>query len=400
MSSITVFDIITTAQGGKRLLEHRVQVINQDPSFINYIICPKNDIFTADFYSKNIPYIQFSMTRGLNPIFTIKEIITFYRLLKKYKPIIVHAHTSKAGAVSRIACRIYNMLNKNKIYVCYQVHSFYFNTIYGLKSYLFLFIERYLSKYTDSLLFQNNTELQQAKKFKMDKHALLINIGNGINLNNFPIPNSPKSLPTWKTDHDKPVLIICIARIEPKKNHKMIVDTVYYLKNILTKQYGEVITEHAFKVICVGEIGETDAITYRDSLGLQHYINFVGLKNHQEIIHFLQECHISILTSTAEGKPRALIESMCMGLPCVATNVVGTDEVIVHNETGYLIPLHDYQAFAEAIKLLMENPELYIKFSKASIHRAIKEFDEAIVIDKLKTIYRDRPTKSNPNLNF
>jgi glycosyltransferase involved in cell wall biosynthesis len=400
MSSITVFDVITTAQGGKRLLEHRVQVINQDPMFINYLICPQNHIFTSEFYAKNIPYFPFSMTRGLNPIFTIKEIIVFYLLLKKYKPDIVHAHTSKAGAVSRIACRIYNVFHKKKIYICYQVHSFYFNTVHGLKSSLFLIIERFLSKYTDSLLFQNNTELQQAHKNRMDKHALLINIGNGINLSNFPIPHSPKYLPAWKTDKNQPVLIICIARIEPKKNHKMIVDTVHYLKQILIQQYGEVIANNAFKVICVGEIGETDAITYSETLNLQNYIHFVGLKNREEIIHLLQECHISILTSTAEGKPRALIESMCMGLPCVATNVVGTDEVIVHNETGYLIPLHDYKAFAEALKSLMENPELYTTFSRASITRARKEFDETIVIDKLKNIYRYKPTKDNPNLNF
>jgi glycosyltransferase involved in cell wall biosynthesis len=419
MKKITVLDIITTAQGGKRLLEYRVSAINGG-GFINYLACPGEAFFTRGFTGLGIPFEPFPMSRGLNPLTACSEILRFIKLLKRLDIDVLHAHTSKAGAVSRIGCALYNARAGKKIYVCYQVHSFYFNTVRGLKSRLFRRIEIILSRFSDVILFQNQHELEQARQAGMDKRALLINIGNGINLKELAPLAKVRNLPEWivkvpagnppsagSGNSDaaagrsgykvpKPFVIICVARIEPKKNHAMLIDAAVLLRKKLARTYGEAAAGRAFSILCAGEIGETWVTEYAEKQGLGRSIEFTGLKDKKELALLLDKSDLSVLTSTAEGKPRALMESMCMGIPCIATDVCGTRDVIEDGKTGRLSPLGDAEAFAECLFKIMHDPEGYRSFSERSLEKAQNEFDENKVIEKLKSLYREKPKKPLP----
>jgi glycosyltransferase EpsD len=398
---IRVLDIITTAQGGKRLLEYRVAAVNRDLFFINYLACPEEEFFTGEFAVKGIHFEPFPMSRGLSPVSIVRETGRFLKLIKGLNVSVVHAHTSKAGAIARLGCAIYNFLKKERIYVIYQVHSFYFNTQRGIKRAIFLRMEQALSRLSDSLLFQNEHEKEQGEKYGMDKRALLINIGNGINLSEFTGAGIVHTLPEWiQRDPEsaryrtgKPFMIICIARVEPKKHHHMLVDAAVLLSGQIRDLYGEEAAKTAFKIVCVGEIGEQEVIEYTRKQGMGSLITFTGVKNRAEVASLLAESHLSVLSSTAEGKPRALMESMNMGIPCVATDVYGTKDVIDNGKNGFLVPLDDTGAFAAAILRLMREPELYRTFSENSIIKAQGEFDENAVITRLKKIYREKPRR-------
>jgi glycosyltransferase involved in cell wall biosynthesis len=420
MEKITVLDIITTAQGGKRLLEYRVSVINGDGGFVNYLACPEEAFFIGGFAGLGIPFEPFPMSRGLNPLTACFEILRFIKLLKRLNIDILHAHTSKAGAVSRIGCALYNARAGKKIYVCYQVHSFYFNTVRGLKSRLFYRLEILLSRLSDVILFQNQHELEQARLSGMDKRALLINIGNGINLKELAPMARVRNLPEWLVKAPaenqpsggggarnkaaeravykapRPFVIICVARVEPKKNHVMLIDAAVLLRKKLARTYGEAVAGGAFNIICAGEIGETRVTEYAEKQGLGRNIEFTGLKDKRELVLLLDRSDLSVLTSTAEGKPRALMESMSMGIPCIATDVCGTRDVIEDGKTGRLSPLGEAEAFAECLFKIMHDPQAYRSFSKRSLEKARNEFDENKVIEKLKSLYREKPKKPLP----
>jgi glycosyltransferase involved in cell wall biosynthesis len=398
---IRVLDIITTAQGGKRLLENRTALINQDKAFINYLACPEDVFFTGEFAARGIPFEPFPMSRGLGPLSIAGEIKRFLALLKRLDVDIVHAHTSKAGAVARLGCAIHNLGRKKRVYITYQVHSFYFNTLKGFKRLLFLGFEIFLSRLSDSLLFQNNHEMEQGRRYAMDKRALLLNIGNGINLREFTSARQVRSLPEWVRQDppryitERPFVIICIARVEPKKNHPMLIDAAALLCKKLADLYGEEAAAGAFKIICVGEIGEQWIPAYAQERGLEPVVDFAGVKNRAEVASLLEKSDLSVLTSTAEGKPRALMESMNMGIPCVATDVYGTRDVIEHGKTGFLVPLNDTEEFTRCVMRLMGDPVLYRNFSERSIEKAKREFDEDAVIERLKTLYREKPVQKN-----
>jgi glycosyltransferase involved in cell wall biosynthesis len=230
----------------------------------------------------------------------------------------------------------------------------------------------------------------------MDSRALLINIGNGINLKELAPMARIRSLPEWivsatNGDSKRPFVIICVARVEPKKNHAMLIDAAGLLRKKLALTYGEAAAAGAFKIICVGEIGEAWVTRYAEEQGLDKSIAFAGLKDKKELALLLDKSDLSVLTSTAEGKPRALMESMCMGIPCIATDVCGTRDVIEDGKTGWLSPSGEAEAFAECLFKIMHDPKQYRSFSEKSLEKAQNEFDENKVIEKLKSLYREKP---------
>ena len=133
---------------------------------------------------------------------------------------------------------------------------------------------------------------------------------------------------------------------------------------------------------------------YAAEKGLGASVEFTGLKDRAETARLLDSGHCAVLSSSAEGKPRALMEAMNMGLPCVATEVCGTADVVDQGVTGFLVPYNDAEALAAALEKLMEDPESYRRFSAQAIEKAKREFDEDTVIEKLTALYREQPRKN------
>ena len=74
---------------------------------------------------------------------------------------------------------------------------------------------------------------------------------------------------------------------------------------------------------------------------------------------YLKKARMYVLTSDYEGIPNSLIEAMCVGLPCIATDCTpgGARLLIENNVNGYLIPCNDVDAIADACERILDNPD-------------------------------------------
>jgi glycosyltransferase involved in cell wall biosynthesis len=100
------------------------------------------------------------------------------------------------------------------------------------------------------------------------------------------------------------------------------------------------------------------------------------------------ESHIICLPSYyGEGVPKVLIEAAASGRPIVTTNTPGCREIVRHNENGFLVPPRDSKSLADAIKRLIENPELRAKMGKRGCEIAVAEFSEEIVVKQTMAVY-------------
>lgn len=373
---IRVLDVITTPQGASRLLARRARDIGSSEGFENAIACPADPLFTDAFAAQGTKFFPIDMDRGIGPIGALRETAAFLKILREYEPDIVHSHTSKAGAVARLACALCNAGRRKKIVSVYQVHSFYFNAFSGAKRRFFLILERGLSLLTDVMLFQNESELEQARESGMGSRARLVNIGNGVDLVEFPPSAASRRHPGVGADF----VFVCVARVEPKKNHRMLLEAMRILR-------GEMGRKNA-RLLCVGELGDPLVSAETQRLGLGEAVSFAGMKSRAEIPAILASSQAAVLASLAEGKPRALMEAMLQGLPCVATDVVGTRDVVRDGKDGFLVPLGDARAMAERMDRLIREPSLYEAFSASALERSSVEFDEARVVSRLKDLYR------------
>ena len=103
----------------------------------------------------------------------------------------------------------------------------------------------------------------------------------------------------------------------------------------------------------------------------------------------LSKAHIVALPTTyGEGVPKVLIEAASCGRAIVATDVPGCREIVRHNENGLLVPTHDSKALADAIRALIENPELRARMGDRGRQIVEAEFSEEIVVRQTMEVYK------------
>lgn len=88
-----------------------------------------------------------------------------------------------------------------------------------------------------------------------------------------------------------------------------------------------------------------------------------------EVPAYMKSVDIYALSSHYEGYARVLPEAMASGLPIVTTDVGCVGEICVNNEHALVVPLNDSKAFAKALVILAQNPDLQKQFSEANIKR-------------------------------
>lgn len=103
----------------------------------------------------------------------------------------------------------------------------------------------------------------------------------------------------------------------------------------------------------------------------------------------LIQSHIVCLPSYREGLPKALLEAASCGRPIVTTNTNGCREVVRHGENGFLVPVHSTVELAEALQLLIENPELRNQMGVRGREIVIREFAVEKVVDETLAVYEE-----------
>jgi glycosyltransferase involved in cell wall biosynthesis len=119
--------------------------------------------------------------------------------------------------------------------------------------------------------------------------------------------------------------------------------------------------------------------------GLAGRVVFTGhLDDAREL---LAELDVFVLPSWAEGMPIVLLEAMAAGRPVVATPVGGTPEVVVHGETGLLVPPRDPAALAAALRELLADPDRRARFGQAGRRRVEERFSEEAMTRRVLEVY-------------
>ena len=97
------------------------------------------------------------------------------------------------------------------------------------------------------------------------------------------------------------------------------------------------------------------------TLGLNGRVEFAGMVSQEQIIKWLNESKVFVMSSMAEGMPRALLEALACGTPVVVTDVGSCAEVAAGS--GYVVPPGDSQSLAQAILDLIRDDDLWQRCS-------------------------------------
>ncbi len=92
--------------------------------------------------------------------------------------------------------------------------------------------------------------------------------------------------------------------------------------------------------------------------------------------------------------PRVVIEAMACGVPVVGTDVEGTNEAVVQDETGLLVPPKDAASLANAIMKLIDEPQLRTRFGENGRQRVQKVFHIKEHVRRVENVYQELLEKS------
>lgn len=166
--------------------------------------------------------------------------------------------------------------------------------------------------------------------------------------------------------------LITIARLSWIKGLDFLIDTASYLK----KQRVD------FEWLIIGDGGNQERERYlyhTYEKNLMNELKFIGKKSHQETLTFLQSADMYVQTSYNEGFCNAVLEAQALGKPCLAFNVGGLPENILHGNTGWLVENFDTVQFAEKI---IEVSQLSEQEKNKITSRAIARVKEEFHIEK------------------
>jgi len=338
-------------------------------------LCP-DDEWTRPLKYKDIevihvPFLWHNATASLTSAF-----LRTFMVCRQKKFDVVHTHTLLPGVAGRIGARLAG--------VPCVVHTFHSWPPHLYKSKLFKLgfqISEVVAAYfAHVILFQNPDDLKSWSKIPAAPLRKATLVGNGVD---FSAINKKASVGArerirkeFNIDEDASV-IVNVARFEPQKGHSFLLHTIKHMISEIDQR---------IKVLLVGigidqEKVEAEVI----DLGLQDVVCFTGFR--QDVPDILAASDVSVMASHYEGIPRALMESMALGMPVVATDVPGTRTLIQSGKTGLLVNYNDVPGFSDAIIKVLKDPLIARQIGENGRRLVQKEFNEYAVADRVEEIY-------------
>ena len=149
--------------------------------------------------------------------------------------------------------------------------------------------------------------------------------------------------------------VICVAKLRYEKG----VDVLIQAWRLVQEQIPQA------RLILVGGGSIQPQLTQMaEALDIKESIEFAGLQS--DVVSQLHRASIAVLPSRWEGMPNAVLEAMACGMPCVATRVSGSEDIIQQGVNGLLVEIEDYEAMASALLTLLNDPELVRKCGQAA----------------------------------
>jgi len=262
------------------------------------------------------------------------------RVFRRMRPDVVHTHSSKAGVLGRIAARVARVPS-----VVHTAHSWSFHARGSrIVSRACVVLERFLARLTDVIVVVADADRRTGETHGVrSRHGYEL-IRSGIDVRAFPRATAERraaARATLGVPADARI-IGTVSRLAAQKDPATFVRAV-----------ARVVERDAeCLAVVVGE-GPLAAslVALADQLGVRDHITFAGAR--RDVPHVLAAFDAFALSSRWEALPRVLAEAMAVGVPVVATDVKGIGEIVVHDETGVLVPVGDAEELGDALAKLL-----------------------------------------------
>lgn len=309
------------------------------------------EVHVATNGDEKIPYCDkkhvISFERSPIKINNLKAIKQLKKVIEEENFEIIHCHTPMGSVVTRLAAR---KARKNGTRVIYTAHGFHFYKGAPLLNWMLFYpIEKWLSRYTDTLITINDEDYQLAKK-KFKKTNVEYVPGVGIDPKKFDIKMSDKEKDKLRKEigiKKSDFVMIYPARLDKNKNHILLINA---MNNIIK-------VDSSVKLLLPGD-DELNGFYQEQVKKMELGNNILFLGYRTDINKLLKICNLAVSSSLREGLGLNLVEALYSGIPIVATHNRGHNEIVKNNVNG-LYSLNNAEDFSSKILYIKNNISMF-----------------------------------------
>ena len=315
-----------------------------------------------------VPTVRLELVRAVSPAKDTGSVAAFARAVSKVRPDVIHAHSSKAGAVARLA-----RVAHPRVPVVYTPHGYasagYFpgrvaRHGYGLA-------ERLLAPLADRVICVCEAELRIASEIGRAGRTRLVHNGVGApDETEVPVPDDVSDLA------GEGPLLCAVSQLRPGKGIDTLVDAMPLVLDALPTT----------RLLIVGDGIDRAALENR-ARRIDHAVRFVGSMT--SVAGVIQRADVFVAPSWAESFPYTVLEAMALGASIVATDVGGVGEAVLDGSTGLLVPPRDSAALAAAIVALLTDPHRAARLGAAARELVSRRFTVERMVAETASVYRE-----------
>lgn len=317
--------------------------------------------------ARGIPVVHCEhLQRSLHPVRDIGATRALGRIIREFGPDLVSTHSSKAGAIGRIASRI------NGVPCVFTAHGWAFaEGVSEPRRTLWRLIERATERLAIRIICVSRFDRDLAIRSGFDSKRLVA-IHNGV-INEIASPR----IHSAATD---PVRIAMVARFFHQKDHRSLIQAIQPIPGCELDLVGD------------GPL-QAEAEAYAAQLGVRERIRFHGYQ--ADVSGILAQCGIFALISRHEGFPLTTLEAMRASLPTIVSDVGGAGEAVIDGVTGYLVPRADVAAIRNRIRLLVDQPSLRAQMGESARASFERSFTFDRMYESTLAVYREAATTAH-----
>ena len=331
----------------------------------------------ADLRTTSIPMQRIpTLARPIRPLADLRTAAAIARVIRRYRPDVIHTHLSKAGLLGRAVA----MATSRAV----RVHTFH-GTLFGgyfgaTASGGIVRAERFLGHRSDAIVALSDRQRDELIEQGIAPPDRIHIVPLGLDLGRFVPARGDDARATARSALGIPpdaLVIVAIGRLVPIKRLDRLVDAFAL---VASRVPGSLL-------YLVGDGSEREALEARVSAaGLRDRVTFVGWSGSTP--DWYAGTDVVALTSDREGTPLALIEAAAAGRPVVATDVGGVADVVADGSTGFVVPTTSVDALADRLSQLALDPDLRNAMGREAPARATRYGADRLVTD-LDDLYRD-----------
>jgi glycosyltransferase involved in cell wall biosynthesis len=318
------------------------------------------------------PIILPQLGRELHPVRDLATIWKLYRLIRTFKPHVVHTHTAKAGFVGRTAAKLAG--------VPVIIHTFHGHVFHGYfspaKTRLFLLLERFTARFTTTIITLTSSQAHElATVYHIAPRQKFTVMSGGLELDQY--ATAPRKTGNfrhqWSIPNDAPLIAI-VGRLVPVKNHALFLQAAALVHDELPNA--------RFVIVGDGELrGEIESQV--EQLSMREVVTFTGWQ--KDVLPVYSDSDALVISSLNEGTPFSVIEALAAGCPVIATSVGGLPDLLENGVLGTLTPPGDAPALAEAILSIVQQPP----DTAALRDEVVSRFGVGRLVENLTHLYAD-----------